>query len=234
MRTLMFPEPWIIKLIEVDIPKRGPNHSSHGAIWAVENWKGLSGKVLAYLIAGHHAGLPDWQSEIGGGGCLSKRLDPSEREDLPLLCEDWIKEATCNLRLPATPPCNKRIDLEIFHLWVRMLYSCLVDADFLNTEFFMKPEQSSSRSRQEGFEVLSDKFYGYMDDLIFGAEKTEINTLRQQIFKECQKAAEFEPGFFSLNVPTGGGKTLAGMVFALNHALKHDKKKLLLLFHSLQ
>ncbi|RWX49437.1 CRISPR-associated helicase, Cas3 family [Candidatus Electrothrix communis] len=108
-----------------------------------------------------------------------------------------------------------------------MLYSCLVDADFLNTEFFMKPEQSSSRNRQEGLEVLSDKFYGYMAALISGAEKTEINTLRQQIFNECQKAAEFEPGFFSLNVPTGGGKTLAGMAFALNHALKRDKKRII-------
>ncbi len=210
-----------------DIPRRGPNHSSHGAVWARENLQG-AGKVLAYLVAGHHAGLPDWYKEIDGGRCLSARLTKDEIDKLPELSPRWLQEATDSISSPKTLPCKDGICREIFHLWVRMLFSCLVDADYLNTEIFMDKDKNVRRSTHKSIRELNIKFAEHMKLLIATAERTTVNILRQEILTDCQKAAGLAPGFFGLTVPTGGGKTLSGMAFALQHALKHDKTRIII------
>ncbi len=210
-----------------EAPVRGPNHSSHGAVWVIDNWKGINAKVFAYLIAGHHAGLPDWHNEIGGGGSLSVRLSKKEVDKLPELSHEWQENVVGNLLPPISAPCNARLDLASFHLWVRMLYSCLVDADYLDTEQFMENTNAAQRGTHQSLLELKEKFDDYMDTLVRLAEKTDVNNLRHQIYKECQHAATQQPGFFGLTVPTGGGKTLSGMAFALNHALVHEKKRII-------
>ncbi|AGF80047.1 CRISPR-associated helicase, Cas3 family [Desulfocapsa sulfexigens DSM 10523] len=210
-----------------NVPGHGPNHSSHGAVWANENLQG-PGRVFAYLIAGHHAGLPDWQNEIGGGGCLSTRLTKDEVDKLPSLSASWLQEGTDSLLSPQSLPCKDGIRLDIFHLWVRMLFSCLVDADYLDTEGFMDKDKNACRSTQKFIIELKTKFDAYMDSLVSGAESTKVNILRQEILADCQNAAELDPGFFSLTVPTGGGKTLSGMAFALKHAIRHGKTRIII------
>ena len=207
------------------VPSRGPNHSSHGAVWANENMPSV-GKVLAYLIAGHHAGLPDWQNEIGGGGCLSTRLAEEEVAKLPKLSATWLEKTTDHLMSPKSFPCKAGVKPEIFHLWVRMLFSCLVDADYLDTEKFMDKSKHACRATQ-AISELKIKFDTYMEELVAHAEFTEVNTLRQQVLQDCQNAAELKAGFFSLTVPTGGGKTLSGMAFALKHAIRYDKNRII-------
>lgn len=209
------------------IPSRGPNHSSHGAVWANENISG-TGKVLAYLIAGHHTGLPDWHNAIGGGGCLSNRLASDEVHKLPKLSSNWIQEATDHFIPPKSPPCGSGVNPAHFHLWIRMLFSCLVDADYLDTERFMDKGKSACRDSKTTLSELKIRFDTYMASLISKAEPTRVNRLRREILTDCQIAADFEPGFFGLTVPTGGGKTLSGMAFALRHALKHDKDRIII------
>ena len=206
------------------------NHSSHGAIWAHEHWPYV-GKILAYLIAGHHAGLPDWFNEIGVGGNLEHRLSADEKKTLPPLNEEWIKTATEALKPPQTPPCGKALkndELDLLHLWIRMLYSALVDADFLDTEQFMQPEKAEQRGKYPDLKELKTRFDTYMQKKTVGIEHTEVNTQRQRILADCRAKAKERPGFFSLSVPTGGGKTLSSMAFALEHAIAHGKKRIII------
>ena len=116
------------------------HHSSAGALYAVEQLE-IHGRILAYLIAGHHAGLPDWHKiDSGAGGSLQSRLNDTAL--LPHALEATIPEDILHSDEPTTPPIGGK---QGFALWVRMLFSSLVDADFLDTEAFMDREKSADR-----------------------------------------------------------------------------------------
>ena len=202
-----------------NIPGR-VNHSTHGAVWAVDHFPQI-GKIPAYLISGHHAGLPDWHHEMGVGGNLEYRLSPSEVALLPSLSDEFIKEVTYKILPPETSPCDTVLEDEQIHLWIRMLFSCLVDADFLDTEEFMDEGKAEIRNRHVSFPELKKRFDRHMERI--ATDSTEVNRLRQQILSECRGAGSLEPGLFSLTVPTGGGKTLSSMAFALEYLTKFTK-----------
>ncbi len=204
-----------------------PNHSTSGAVLAFDNLKSRPvAKLVAYGIAGHHAGLPDWHPD-GAGGDLQNRIyrNPLEavldKEELDGIRR--IPEARQFLEktFPESAPAATR-SKEHMHLWVRMLFSCLVDADFLDTEEFMNPEQHEERGKYLSLSQLKNRF-----DKFMGEKKsdTEINKKRNGILEQCRLKAKLSPGFFTLNVPTGGGKTLSSMAFALEHALQPGKEK---------
>lgn len=136
-----------------------------------------------------------------------------------------------NVPLPASIPFgfNKLTSnrFEHYHLWVRMLYSCLVDADFLDTERFMNPEQFELRGNYASLAELKNRFDAYISEKTAYAKPSKINEVRAAILKSCREKAHLKSGFFSLNVPTGGGKTLSAMAFALEHALAHTKKRII-------
>ena len=114
------------------------------------------------------------------------------------------------------------------HQWIRMLFSCLVDADYLDTEQFMQPEQAARRRQYDSMETLKERFDTYMESLTAGAPVSFINEKRAAILSRCREMAEKLPGFFSLTVPTGGGKTLASMAWALLHAVRHEKDRIII------
>lgn len=195
-------------------------HSTAGAIYAVKKLPPGVGHVLAYLIAGHHAGLPDW---FGGKGSLQYRLQEGRQEYDEALIEDIpskILEGSC-------PDWPGGINEKNWHLWMRMLFSCLVDADFLDTERYMQPDKPAKRESKIAIADLSDRFEESLRKMQADSEKKRLNDIRNEINSACLHAAEQKPGLFSLTVPTGGGKTLASLAFALKHARLHDKRRII-------
>ncbi len=199
------------------------DHSTAGAIHAVRQF-GAHGRILAYLIAGHHAGLPDWHAAETGGKALSIRLGAEQNHLLDRIPAQTIPQEILTQPKPTT---KLRGGAESLHLWLRMLFSCLVDADFLDTEKFMNDAQAAARSGYRDIADLMDRFDKHMAALAVNADNTPVNAIRADILRQCREKAALAPGLFSLTVPTGGGKTLSGMAFALRHVIQHKKQRII-------
>lgn len=197
------------------------DHSTAGAIYAVERL-GAAGRILAYLIAGHHAGLPDWHADENAGAALTIRL--GQRKHLDVLP---LGEIPSDLLDPGIRPAGKIPGNSAgAHLWLRMLFSCLVDADFLDTEGFMSPEKTALRVQETDVAPLLTLFDSYMTRFAY-VDSSPVNCIRADVLRQCREKAHLSPGLFSLTVPTGGGKTLASMAFALEHAKGHGKRRVI-------
>lgn len=214
-------------------------HSTAGAKYAVEHLNPFFGHLLAYLITGHHAGLADWYDK----GSLKLRLQQADDElaaSLSGLVESGLSEGF----FPLSDDDLKRdffgfwkdgAKLEELHIWLRFLFSCLVDADFLDTEAFMNgyadadtAQAAGLRPKFPGLDELHRRYEQYMVQLSEKADKnSSLNQERHAILQQCFSAAETDRTLFSLTVPTGGGKTLASLGFALKHALKFGKKRII-------
>ncbi|MCW5590285.1 MAG: CRISPR-associated helicase Cas3' [Legionellales bacterium] len=198
------------------------DHSTTGAIYALEKMGKQIGRIIAYLIAGHHAGLPDWSASQSGNASLEMRIQNKKYLDEALA--NNIPSSITEFTMPKT---KIKGDANGLHLWIRLLFSCLVDADFLDTEKFMSPEKFKQRSQWHDIDTLKTLFDHYMKIKIKTATKNHINQIRFSILDSCRQKASSEPGIFTLTVPTGGGKTLASMAFALDHAVKYHKKRII-------
>ncbi len=209
------------------------DHSTWGARIAQERL-GTMGRVLAYGIAGHHAGLANGEGE-GERTALADRLAVT---DLPPLDTAWEKDITLPAKLGA--PAGFQLygknlqeakDRQPFQLAFlsRMLFSCLVDADFIDTERFYLQSQGDPDHRNAGpahppLTALREQLDHYLGQ--FKAD-SDVNRLRADILRQVCQGAEHPPGLFSLTVPTGGGKTLASLAFALDHAIRHGLRRVI-------
>ncbi|EGY61569.1 MULTISPECIES: CRISPR-associated helicase/endonuclease Cas3 [unclassified Neisseria] len=214
-------------------------HSTAGAKYAVEHLNPFFGHLLAYLIAGHHAGLADWYDK----GSLKHRLQQADNEleaSLLGLAEsglpkDFFPLSDDDLMRDFFAFWEDGAKLEEVHIWLRFLFSCLVDADFLDTEAFMNgyadadtAQAAGLRPKFPGLDELHRRYEQYMAQLHEKSDKDSfLNQKRHAILQQCFSAAETDHTLFSLTVPTGGGKTLASLGFALKHALKFGKKRII-------
>ena len=196
------------------------NHSTAGALWAIKKF-GPLGRIFSYPIAGHHAGLADWQADETGNAALSVRL--KENKLLELATKETIPPEILDKTLPDEKP-PKGADPAF---WIRMLFSCLVDADFLDTESFFEKDKARLRGQYQNINQLLILFNKFMDQKTIQAKDTHVNRLRKIILERCVEKAQEPSGIYTLTVPTGGGKTLSSMAFALHHASIYNKKRII-------
>ena len=221
----------------------GPSvdHATAGAKIAVERWGNVIGKLMAFCIAGHHAGLANGNGEGDNRRTLTQRLVLQFGADIPALDNLWQQE----IKLPETlsaPPLKADAHHPFFSyaFFTRMLYSCLVDADYLDTEAFYSNLENKAVER-DGYpdlNALQHNFNQFINDfrrrIAQASEQTEaekrnadLNRLRSEILEHAVEQAAQPQGLFTLTVPTGGGKTFTSMAFALEHAKQHDMRRVI-------
>src|SRR5437762_11529995 len=113
-----------------------------------------------------------------------------------------------------------------------MLFSCLVDAHFLDTESFMDEARGQRRSGYSSPETLLRQLDAHLESKVAALRRSEewntnVNRLRADVLRQCVDKASRPPGVFTLTVPTGGGKTLSSLAFALRHATAHTKRRII-------
>lgn len=185
-------------------------HAYVGALLAKKVY-GQLGDIITNQIAGHHAGLYDY----------------TELENI--MTKDVPDEVDCNidrLSLP-TDVFRSLSDVSAINHLFRMLYSCLVDADWLDTERFMDKVSYEARQNVTTMQELKVRLEVKLQDFK-KAPDTPVNRIRQQVQSECLKASSLPSGFFTLTVPTGGGKTISSIVWAVNHAIKNSKRRIII------
>ncbi len=208
--------------------KNSEPHSGEGARYAQDQLGGLAGKLLAYAIAGHHAGLPNGSTFSSGRPPtpLNERLKQSQLLELP----DGVKLPSLAGCIP--DPLKAMASTDPFasfklHFFTRMLFSALTDADFLETERFYDTVENrdSPRGSATTLAGLAEALEAHLAK--FEGAKVDVNRLRAEILSHVRKSAAQTPGLFSLTVPTGGGKTLASLAFALDHARLHSLERVI-------
>jgi len=202
-------------------PARGVPHAVYGAMLASGSASALRSPVLELLapvISGHHAGLRE------PAAVRSAVLDPERRE----VYERSLEAAASRLNevtfrgdpaslLPEPPEDPLQAELLL-----RMVFSALVDADFLDTEAHFDPERAGHRGTATTPADLWERFEEDQRALMASDPGRLVNQVRAEVYEACLDAADLPQGVFRLSVPTGGGKTRSGLAFALRHARKHD------------
>lgn len=189
--------------------KSGPNHSYVGAVIAKKQYPQIA-PLIAQPIAGHHRGLYDYCDFI----------EETKRE----VPNDVTMDKTIPYQMPQLSH-PKPFDL---HHLIRMLFSCLVDADSLDTESFMNPDQAKLRGSETTMQELLVKLEDYLRGLKAVAPNTKVNRIRNYVQEQCIVESQGEGGFYSLTVPTGGGKTLSSVLWALHHAVKNNLQRIII------
>lgn len=220
-------------------------HSAAGALHTLrlfeEQW-GPAGKLaarpLSYVIAGHHAGLSDWHAGEHQG--LHQRLASEDSRIEHDEAVSGCRESAAHLLKPP-PGFDPRAALVQIpgirserplaaSLWVRMLFSALVDADFLDTERFMDEDRAATR----GQPLQPAQYLACLDAYLAGKAEAvaasgrageRVMRARAEVLRSCRQKAPLPPGVFSLTVPTGGGKTLSSLAFAMQHAATHEMSR---------
>lgn len=218
------------KRIRNPIPLNRVDHSTAGA---VEMQKLSNDYIpLGMAVAGHHSGLLD-----GGNITTASSEDGTyfgrhkkKLEDYSRWKADLSSELSESSQVAFPKFCTEsRFSLSFF---TRMIFSCLVDADYLDTEAFMEKDQAE-RGGYDSLKTLQHRFEEYISrwleaKVIETGANAELSRCRNSILRECmEKGEKYSRGLYTLTVPTGGGKTTASMGFALKHACRHGLRRII-------
>src|SRR5215469_4069371 len=198
--------------------QRGPEHKGAGTVLA---YTSETAGNLAFLVNGHHGGLIA-RSELGPK-IIERRRDQQ--------VQNAIETARSSLpelqSLPGSlipPHLSTGLERELF---VRIAFSALVDADFLDTEQHFNAGKRPERENGWSITALWQCFEVWYQKQFAGLPHNTLNSIRTEVYQHCLNAANLPPGFFRLTVPTGGGKTLSSLTFSLQHALSHDLQRII-------
>lgn len=205
---------------EFQLRLRGGKKVDHATAGAIECFK-IKAAFEAVCVIGHHSGLPNVghkDADTTESQTFFGRKLRAEQGGIP----DYRKNWNGHIALPQDyfRPSGRGFATAFY---IRMLYSCLVDADYIDTETFMNGD--AGRGNYEPLSALCDKLTAYISK--WNNPTREIDILRQKILNSCIEKASAPRGIFSLTVPTGGGKTVASMAFALNHAAANSMKRII-------
>lgn len=194
------------------------NHAFVGGIIAKSIYGKGSESLLCNQIISHHSGLHDY--------C---QIEETLKKDIPSDVNRCVEKIHLNRPPFSLSPIKgcKGMTSDANHL-SRMLFSCLVDADYLDTELFM--DEKSARKRINGISLQSllPLLETYIDNLQKRSSESEVNAIRRTVQERCVSVSNVEKGFYSLTVPTGGGKTLSSLVWALRHAVHNGMKRIII------
>lgn len=205
---------------------RRVDHSTAGAKSFFENGRiGWLQLIGALCVAGHHAGIPDLGSKVDCAGTSTlngrmKKCIPSIRHP-----QRYLIDSTCLDVDHLNTFIEKRNTLDVMIL-TRMLFSCLVDADFLDTEAFMN-NQPVRKNEFSSLKEISAMFWSRLEEDGYFRPKNTLNEKRCEILHTCMRKGEGKQGLYSLTVPTGGGKTISSMAFAMKQAMKWHKERII-------
>ena len=194
------------------------NHAFVGGILAKSMYGKGSESMLCNQIISHHSGLHDY--------C---QIEETLKKDIPSDVNRCVEKIQLNRPPFSLSPIKgcKGMTSDANHL-SRMLFSCLVDADYLDTELFMDEQSARKRINGISLQSLLPLLETYIDNLQKKGNESEVNAIRNQIQERCASMSNVEKGFYSLTVPTGGGKTLSSLVWALRHAVHNGMKRIII------
>ena len=178
--------------------------------------------MAAYCVAGHHAGLPD------GGTSADDKNSASLKGRLKKKVPDYQAYKKEIEIPPLQQPNINGIGMGGYSVsfFIRMIYSCLVDADFLDTEDFMTNGETQ-REPEKISRVHLEMLMKYIGGWLNNSDRQTVNGRRSEILRHCLKMGQEKTGVYSLTVPTGGGKTVSSLAFALQHACSYGKERII-------
>jgi len=189
------------------------HHAYIGGIIARKLYGKSADNFFVNQILSHHSGLHDSDELEGENSELRKKIPT---------------EVNTNIEKVVLDKLSFNCEASDFHHLSRMLYSCLVDADYLDTEAFMDKKASELRADKTAISDLLPKLEVYLHNLKVSAKDTEVNRIRNEVQQQCIKTSLSPIGFYSLTVPTGGGKTLSSLVWAMKHAILNGQKRIII------
>ena len=226
------------------------DHSSAGAQWVWEHYKNggqqdqLAGQILALCIASHHSGMIDCLKPDGNNGFFSRINKADEKTHKDECLKNAPRDYLEKLNVLADKKLIEEVIMQIQRIfesekgrspgiitlfnigfWTRMLFSCLIDADRINSADFEDPENVQHRNSTT---IDWSKPIARLEKFIsqFHVEKP-IDELRRNISNTCKRRAPGAQGIYTLTVPTGGGKTYASLRYALHHAHHHQLDRII-------
>jgi CRISPR-associated endonuclease/helicase Cas3 len=209
----------------------------------------LCGQILALCIASHHSGLIDCLMPDGNNG-FKKRMDKEDEKSNLAECKQNAGEIDADILEQARNLANKPLmlamlrqislliqkeqhkqiiseDIKHFYIgfWTRFLFSCLIDADRINSADFEIPKNASYRNKAVSWNIAINRLELFLTEQ--KVNNSPINNIRNIISDTCKNRAQDKQGIYTLTVPTGGGKTYASLRYALHHAKRHGLERII-------